>query len=192
MGRFEGFYTGEDATVDDGGFSGSEVFAQRRLKKEREQAKAKQLEQWENELQQCSNRKTLKRYIEKYKSIPENPYVRNASEKLDEMDFIEWKGNENGLNQYITTHPNGKHVAEAKNLISQICRNTWYQDTAKADRKEKVETVFGIVAVSIVVIVFCLVFFGAEATFIEAAGAALGAGFPIAGIYNFFIKPFFD
>ena len=50
MGRFEGFYTGGDATVDNGGFSGSEIFTQRRVKKERERAKAMQLEQWNNVL----------------------------------------------------------------------------------------------------------------------------------------------
>ena len=191
MGRFEGFYTGGDAAVDSGGFSSNDIFAQRRVKKEREQAKAIQLQQWKNELQQCATRKALRQYIDKYKSI-ENPYVKDAEEKIDEMDFKAWKGNENGLNQYITTHPNGKHVDEVKNLISQIRSNAWSRDVAKAERKEKVETVFGIIAVSIVVIVFCLVFFGTEASFVEAGGAALVAGFPVAAIYNFFVRPFFD
>ena len=139
-------------------------------------------------MEQCANRKALRQYVDKYKTI-ENPYVKDAEEKLDEMDFKAWKGNENGLNQYITTHPNGKHMEEVKNLISQIRSNAWSRNVA---RKEKVETVFGIIAVSIVVIVFCLVFFGTEASFMEAGGAALGVGLPVAAFYNFLVRPFFD
>lgn len=192
MGRFEGFYTGEEANVNDGGFANSEVFAQRRKKKEREEAKIKQREQWKVEYQQCSTRKALKQYIDKYQYVTENPYVGDAREKLDEIDFKSWKDNEHDLKLYLVTHPKGKYVDEAKKLISQMRNDAWNRNVIKADRKEKLEIIFGLLAVVAAVTVFCLDFFGTEANFMEAGGAALGAGAPIAGIYYFFVRPFFE
>lgn len=189
MGRFEGFYTGETPSDAPVGFADSDMFARRREKKERERAKADQLHQWETELHKCSSRKLLKAYINKYKSVDENPYVKRATEKLDNLDFQDWKRNENGLKQYIAQHPNGRHVEEAKNLILRLKMDANKKESLRAERIEKVESIFAIVAIAAFVIVFCLVFFGTDADFWEAGGAALSVGLPIAAIYNFIVKP---
>lgn len=185
MGLFEGFYTGEEANADNGNFLGSDTFAKRRLKREKEQAKAALLDKWKAELKQCSSRKSLRNYIETYKSETENPYVRQAEDILDNLDFIWSEGSEYALTQYIENHPQGKHIDEAKKLIPQLKQAREERDKK---RKEKIESIFTGIAFSIFIIVFLLTFFGTESSFWESGSIALSASAPVYIIY----RTFFD
>jgi len=175
MGQFEGFYTGEETAVDNDGFLDSDTFTRRRLKREQEKAKAALLDKWKAELEQCSSRKLLKKYIETYKSETENPYVRQAEEKLDDLDFQESKVSEYALRQYIEKHPKGKHIGEAENLILKM--GLAHADLVIQERKQKAEKedIAAGICLVMMIIVFLLTFFGTDATFWEAGGAAFGA-----------------
>lgn len=124
MGRFEGFYTGGEATVDTGGFSGSEVFAQRRIKKEREQAKIKQHEQWEAEFKNCSSQSSLKSYINTHKNDVENPFVQQAKDKLDDLTFSGCRNVED-YKKYISNFPSGRHILQAKEAMKRYNQSSY-------------------------------------------------------------------
>lgn len=135
MGRFEGFYTGGEAAVDDGGFSGSEVFAQRRLKKEREQAKVKQLEQWKLEFQKCSSQNTLKNYINIHKNDIDNPFVQQAKDKLDDMTFKSCKKHDD-YKKYLSSFPSGRHTAQAQTSVNRLSSSSYISTTSTTSSDE--------------------------------------------------------
>lgn len=148
MGRFEGFYTGGEATVDDGGFSGSEVFAQRRLKKEREQAKVKQLEQWKLEFQKCSSQSTLKNYINIHKNDIDNPFVQQAKDKLDDMTFKSCKKHDD-YKKYLSSFPSGRHTAQAQTSVNSLSSSyiSTTSTTSSDEIWEFVKKAIGVIAI---------------------------------------------
>jgi len=149
MGRFEGFYTGGEATADNGGFSGSEVFAQRRLKKEREQVKTKQREQWETEYHKCSTQSALRNYINIHKNNTENPFVQQAKEKLDDLTFKSCKNLED-YKKYLSNFPSGRYTMQAQTAIKRFKESSIASSTSGIsgdDVWEFVKKAIGVVAI---------------------------------------------
>ncbi len=149
MGRFEGFYTEGEAAVDNGSFSGSEVFAQRRLKKEREQAKVKQLEQWKTEFQRCSSQSTLKNYINLHKNDIDNPFVQQAKDKLDDMTFKSCKYLDD-YKKYLSSFPSGRHTAQAQASVNRFNTTSYVTSTSTTSSNEIWEFVkkaIGVIAI---------------------------------------------
>lgn len=146
MGRFEGFYTGGEAAVDDGGFSGSEVFAQRRLRKEREQAKIKQ---WEAEFQKCSSHSALKSYISVHENDADNPFVQQAKDKLDDMTFRSC-GNLDDYKKYLSNFPSGRNTIQAQASVKRLSTESYMSSSYTTSSNEIwnfVKKAIGVIAI---------------------------------------------
>lgn len=61
-------------------------------------------------------------YLMKY---PRGRYVKNATEKIDDLFFEENKGSKRKCEKYLSRYPGGRHVNQAKERIAKSVRNRW-------------------------------------------------------------------
>lgn len=82
MGRFQGFYTGEEIADDNTSFSGTEFFARKRQTRGKESVLSRQLKIWNSEFRKCSSISDYQDYIKKYNNS-DNPYIVEAIEIIN-------------------------------------------------------------------------------------------------------------
>lgn len=121
MGRFEKFYTGGDTTESGANISDVEGPSRVRQRRESPKASQRQLDIWRKDLARCSSILDYKNYIKKY-DTPENPYINEAKQKLDDLSFASCKTVED-YKAYLSSFPSGKHVLGAKAATRRLQAN---------------------------------------------------------------------
>lgn len=101
MGRFEGFYTGGEAAVDNGGFSRGDIFKKEKQKRDKEDARRAQLELWINEIKKCSSISDYQNYIKRFDN-PDNPYILKAKNRVKELSHIATDNSQGNNNKLVS------------------------------------------------------------------------------------------
>lgn len=122
MGRFQGFYTGVDDTVETANLSETGVFAKRQQKQESAHVSTRQLKIWSSDLSRCSYLTDYQNYVKKYDST-DNPFVSEAKQKIDDLTFANCKSIAD-YNNYLSQFPSGKNAIKAKSAIRRLQTNT--------------------------------------------------------------------
>lgn len=94
------------------------VFTKLKQRRDIPQASPRELSLWKREFDKCSTIDGYRHYMFKY-SDNANPYIEQAKERIDDLAFAKCKNIEE-LQRYISTHPSGRHIAEAKKAIENI------------------------------------------------------------------------
>lgn len=118
MGRFQGFYTGEEVAEENVNFSEDDAFAKRQQKQENTQTSKRQLNVWRVDLSKCSSISDYRRYVQKY-DRPDNPYIVEAKQKIDDLTFSNCKSIED-YKAYLSSFPSGRNSTQAKSAIRRL------------------------------------------------------------------------
>lgn len=133
MGRFHGFYKGDDDTIDTNIISEIELFfAKRRQNKDNPTVRERRLNIYKRELNRCSSLSDYQNYVKKYDN-PDNPFVSEAKQKIDDLTFANCKTVAD-YNNYLSSFPSGRHFMEATFAamglqFDEISTNTSGSDT---------------------------------------------------------------
>lgn len=189
MGRFAGFYTGDDTQSGACGFRDSETFNNVRDRKEKEAAHKLQLDVWDREYQQCNTRNSLEMFVKRHKSDSDNPYVEQAKAKIEYLDFEKCKqGDSSAVTEYMRKYPNGRYMQEAKNICSKKVHEELSRKDSSIDLRELFEWIYGIAVFGVFAVVFYVTYINGTTELWPSLGISASSAAPV----FFFGKWLFD
>ena len=131
---------------------------------------------YREDFEKCNTRKALRKYISKYTSDLNNPFLNEAADKLESLDFAEAKMSIFEADEYLRNHPHGKHEKEVRVIRAKLEAERTQKEIVEKVEKKKDDEWVAIVSLVIFASVFLLSFFVLEIDIKASAILAITCG----------------